>query len=278
MLPEIFTNNTIKQIIRRYNFAANKSLGQNFLVNHSLTRKIIALSGDLTNKTILEVGPGPGCLTKAILEEKIKKLILIEKDPSFFAFLKILEEQSVEKVRAICADFLKIDLQNFFACDSGVIISNLPYNISSEFLLKSCQNADLINKMVIMFQKEVAERIVAQPGTKKYGRISILTQSFFKVKKIINISPNAFDPQPKVYSAVVLFEKDKKLPIDIKLKNLEQVTHLLFSKRRKKVSSILKNYSNLGQLEFDLNLRPENLKLSNIYDLTRFIYSNYKNK
>ena len=235
-IPQIFLENTIKEIIKKYNFSAHKSMGQNFLINPSLTKKIISLSGDLSKHNIIEIGPGPGCLTRSILEqENIKKLILVEKDQKFIPFLEELCSQSKGKLEIINADILNIDFTKIFmAEEGGVIISNLPYNISSEFLLKSCKENKSISKMVVMFQKEVAERIIAQPGTKKYGRISVLVQSFFKVKKILNISPNAFTPQPKVNSAVILFTKNKKLPDHLTINDLEKTTQILFSKRRKK--------------------------------------------
>lgn len=271
-IPTIFLENTIKQIISKYNLIAKKSMGQNFLINPSLTQKIISLSGDLSRKTIIEIGPGPGCLTRAILEqEHIKKLILVEKDQKFIPFLEELQLQSESKIAIFNDDILKINFSKICTAEEGIIISNLPYNISSKFLLKSCKESNHISKMIIMFQKELAERIIAQPGTKKYGRISVLVQSFFKVKKILNIGPNAFTPQPKVNSAVVLFNKHKIIPDNLTIYHLEKATQLLFSKRRKKLSSILSSYNFLDELDINLNLRPENLELKDFFTIAEYL-------
>lgn len=268
VLPKVFLQNTIKEIIKKYDLDATKSLGQNFIINPSLTRKIVSQIGDIDGKIILEVGSGPGCLTMAILEKDIKKLVIVEKDQKFSALLK--EISAEDKVVVIFSDILDLDFGKNFD-EKIIIISNLPYNISTPFLVKACVNYQYISLMALMFQKEVAERIVAMPGSKKYGRLSVMAQSFFDVKKILNVNASAFVPQPKVQSSVLLFKVNKKIPDDISCDDLSKVTQLLFSQRRKKISTILSSFANLDKLNLDLNLRPDHLELSDFYMLSRFI-------
>lgn len=269
-VPEIFLHNTISDIIKKYDLIAKKSLGQNFIINPSLTRKIVSIIDEIDDKVVLEVGCGPGCLTMAILEKNIKQLMIVEKDKKFSPLLKEIVSSCDNKVSVIFDDILEIDFNSEFN-EKIIIIANLPYNISTPFLLKSCVNSQYIAEMLLMFQKEVADRITAVPGNKKFGRLSVMAQSFFDVSKVLNVNASAFTPQPKVQSAVVHFKNNKKIPEDISGDDLANITQLLFSQRRKKISTILSSFKDLDQLNIDLNLRPDHLQLSDFYMLSRFV-------
>ena len=277
-VPSIFLQHTIKEIIKKFGLDAHKSLGQNFIINPSLTRKIVSVVEDLGDKLVLEVGSVPGCLTMAILEQDIKKLFIVEKDNRFRALLNSIEDDSNNRVKVLFDDALDIDFSSLLegsklAEEKFIIISNLPYNISTPFLLKSCNNYQYISEMLLMFQKEVADRIVALPGNKNFGRLSVMTQSFFDVKKVLNVSNSAFIPEPKVQSAVVHFKVNKKIPTSISSDDLSKTTQLLFSKRRKKISTILSSYKGIEELGIDLNLRPDHLQLSDFFTISELVKS-----
>ena len=267
-LPQIFIDNTINEIIHKYGFRAKKSLGQNFIVNPSLTRKIVRFIAEIKDKTIVEVGSGPGCLTMALLEQQIRKLIIVEKDQDFSDFLNQIKKDSDTPVELIFNDILKADFASF-SRDKVTIIANLPYNISTPFLLKSCREHQYISEMLLMFQKEVADRIVAGANNKQYGRLSVMAQSFFDVKQVLTVNPEAFSPQPKVKSAIVHFKYNKKLPDHITYDDLSHSTELLFRNRRKKISFNLAPYNH--KLNLDLNLRAENLALKDFYHIAEVI-------
>jgi 16S rRNA (adenine1518-N6/adenine1519-N6)-dimethyltransferase len=256
-----------KEIIVKYGFTANKSFGQNFIINPSLTDKIVSNVADLEAKKVVEVGPGPSCLTRSILLAGCKNLTVIEKDSKFLPLLRDIKKD-YEFFNIVVGDALK---ESFSVIGSELtIISNLPYNISTPFLIKTCFESDDIDEMYLMFQKEVADRIVSSNGSKKWGRLSVMAQSFFDIEKIMDVSPNSFSPPPKVDSAILKFKKNKKIPEALNIKKLEDVVRLIFSQRRKKLNSVLKKYD-LGGSKIDLNLRAEMLSLSDIYELSQCI-------
>ena len=250
---------------------AKKSLGQNFLVDKNIITKIINVI-DIRNKNVLEIGPGTGNLTLEILQKSPKKVILIEKD-------NILADGLIKRfgdnVKVINKDILKIN-ENVLCNQSLVVFGNLPYNISTEILSKWILSLDT-NKvwfscLVLMFQKEVADRIISKFNTKDYGRLSILANWRLKIKKIFDVKPTSFQPKPKVESTVLFFEPKKNF---FKLKNprnLEKITRIFFMHRRKMIKkpfSILFKENIAYEMGIDLNLRPQNLDFNTYYELTK---------
>ena len=240
-----------------------KSLGQNFLIDQNII-DIIINTGDIKkNDTILEVGPGTGNLTQKILSKNYKKIFAVEMDK----FLtKKLYEKFKEKIILINDDILKID-EKKYSNEPLVVFGNLPYNISTQILVKWIRCINLNNtfkKFILMFQKEVADRILAETNSKNYGRLAVLSSWKLNIKKIIDVSPNSFYPIPKVKSSVLLI-KPKSEYFNLKnSKNLEHDTNIFFNQRRKMIKKplniIFKNINEISKkLNININDRPQNL-------------------
>mgnify|MGYP001386226200 FL=1 len=252
---------------------AKKSLGQNFLVDENILKKIVSII-KIENRSILEVGPGTGNLTSYILKKNPKKLIVIEKDNNLVILLK---KKFKEKIEIINKDILKINEKDL-AKEKLLVFGNLPYNISTEILAKWILNLDDKNfwfdSLILMFQKEVADRIISKFNSSKYGRLSILTNWKLDVDKICDIKSSSFFPKPKVDSSLLLF-KPKKIFYQFKNpKNLEKITRVFFNQRRKKLKKPFNilfkdNIGVLNSLKIDLNLRPHNLNQEIYYKLTK---------
>ena len=248
-----------------------KSLGQNFLIDNKILEKITNLI-DITNETVFEVGPGTGNLTEFILKQNPKKVIVIEKDVNLAENLK---KKFEEKVIVINDDVLKINESSFFN-EKVIVYGNLPYNISTEILIKwiiNLKNNFWFYNMILMFQKEVAERIIAGVNTKNYGRLSILSNWKLDVKKIIDIKPESFYPKPKVDSSVLFFSPKKQFHKINNPKNLEKITRVFFNHRRKMLRNPFNQLFNgnleiIDKLKIDLKLRPQNLDFDTYYKLT----------
>jgi 16S rRNA (adenine1518-N6/adenine1519-N6)-dimethyltransferase len=252
---------------------AKKSLGQNFLIDQNIIDKII-YTVEIKNKSILEIGPGTGNLTKNILKKKPKKLIVIEKDNHLAETLKINLNSSI---KIINNDVLKIN-ENNLDKDVLTVFGNLPYNISTEILCNWILNIKNKNfwfdNLVLMFQKEVADRIIADFNTKNYGRLSILARWKLDIKKICDVKPSSFYPKPKIDSSVLLLKPKLNFYPLKNSKNLEKLTRVFFMHRRKMLK---KPYNNLfngnldiaNRLKIDLNLRPQNLNFETYYNLTK---------
>jgi 16S rRNA (adenine1518-N6/adenine1519-N6)-dimethyltransferase len=262
-------------------YYAKKSLGQNYLIDLNIVKKIINLT-KIYNKDILEIGPGKGALTEQILKNKPKSLILIEKDDILSKDLK-LKYQNNKKIIIYNKDVLKFDFEEKLKDDS-IIFGNLPYNISSQILAKIIKFKKWPPKysdLIFMFQKEMAERIVGKFNTPKYGRLSILTNYRLKVLSKFNVSPNCFFPKPKVDSTILYFKPNKKIPKKIKnIENLEKITNILFSNKRKMInkgfSKLFKNPESLSRkLDINLSLRPEQLNENDFYRIVEY-YEKYK--
>ena len=232
-----------------------KSLGQNFLLDKNIIDKIIHAEKIGSNDVVLEVGPGTGSLTKSIVSQKPKKIYLIEKDEKL---ANDLEKQYLDKINILKEDILKIPYE-FYSGKKFLILGNLPYNISTKILSEWCLNKSLdISKMVLMFQKEVAERILAKVNSKNYSRITILSKWKFDIKKITDVKPNSFFPKPKVHSTVLEFIP-KRMINEIKdPKNLEKITKVFFSQRRK----MIKKPINILFKNFEFNYKKFNIKPS----------------
>ena len=251
---------------------AKKSLGQNFLIDQNIIDKIIN-TVEIDNKSILEVGPGTGNLTKAILKKNPKKLIVIEKDNNL---AELLKKDFDNNIKIINDDILKIN-ENKLDADVLTVFGNLPYNISTEILCNWIVNIKNKNfwfdNLVLMFQKEVAERIIAKFNTKNYGRLSILSNWKLEIEKICDVQPSSFFPKPKIDSSVLLLKpKLDFFPLS-NPKNLEKLTRTFFMHKRKmlKKSYNLLFKDNLDiakKLNIDLNLRPQNLNFETYYRLS----------
>jgi len=251
---------------------AKKSLGQNFLIDQNIIDKIIQ-TVEIKNKSILEIGPGTGNLTKNILKKKPKKLIVIEKDNVLAQSLKINLDSDI---KIINDDVLKID-ENNLDQDILTVFGNLPYNISTEILCNWIINIKNKNfwfdNLVLMFQKEVADRIIAKFNTKNYGRLSILSNWKLDIKKICDVQPSSFFPKPKINSSVLLLKPKINFYPLTNPKNLEKLTRIFFMHRRKmlKKSYNLLFNGNLeiaNKLNLDLSLRPQNLNFETYYKLS----------
>ena len=259
------------------NFSAKKSLGQNFLIDQKMINLITEV-GDINSKDIvLEVGPGTGNLTEKILEKKPKDFILIEKDKRL---VDLLNQKYGNKINIFNEDILKFSYKNYYD-KKLVIFGNLPYNISTQILAKwiKIQNLDkFCKRFVLMFQKEVADRIIAKTNTKNYGRLSIFANWKMNIEKIIDIEPISFKPAPKVKSTILMFTPKKKFFELNDPKNLEHVTNIFFSQRRKMIKKPLKflfdNFKDLErELNLDLNLRPQNLDNLTYYKISKMYES-----
>jgi len=251
---------------------AKKSLGQNFLIDQNIINKIINIV-EIKDKSILEIGPGTGNLTKNILEKNPKKLIVIEKDNDL---AKLLKKNLEDSVKIINDDVLKID-ENKLDADILTVFGNLPYNISTEILCNWILNIKNKNfwfdNLVLMFQKEVADRIIAKFNTKNYGRLSILSNWKLKIEKICDVQPSSFFPKPKINSSVLLLKPKLNFFPLTNPKNLEKLTRIFFMHRRKmlKKSYNLLFNGNLdiaNKLNIDLKLRPQNLNFETYYKLS----------
>src|SRR5210317_511481 len=251
---------------------AKKSLGQNFLTDQNIIEKIIE-TVEIKDKSILEIDPGNGNLTKHILKKKPKKILAIEKDNNLAG---LLNKNLNSDIKVINEDILKIDETNLDT-DKLTVFGNLPYNISTEILCKWILNIKdnkfWFDYLILMFQKEVADRIIADFNTKNYGRLSILSHWKLDIKKIFDVKPSSFFPKPKVDSSILLI-KPKLNFFEIKnSNNLEKLTRVFFMHRRKmlkKPYNILfnDNYQIAKKLKIDLNLRPQNLNFETYYKLT----------
>jgi 16S rRNA (adenine1518-N6/adenine1519-N6)-dimethyltransferase len=242
---------------------AKKSLGQNFLIDREVLQKIVSIT-DITNKEVLEIGPGSGNLTTYILKQKPKKLYVVEKDDDLAILLK---EKFDTEIKIINDDILKISESNISEQKLSVF-GNLPYNISTEILSKWILNIGSnfwFESLVLMFQKEVADRIISEFNNSNYGRLSILSSWKLNVKKILDIKPQSFSPRPKIDSSLLLFTPKENF-FELKdPKNLEKITRIFFSQRRKMLkkpfNQVFTNGKQVAEkFGIDLNLRPQNLE------------------
>ena len=250
---------------------AKKSLGQNFLIDKNIIEKIINIT-QINEKEILEVGPGTGNLTNEILKMKPKKIYLVEKDNDLSNSLK---EKFGNQVIIYNEDILKLN-EKKLSEEKLIVFGNLPYNISTEILcnwiLKLNNSNFWFNELILMFQKEVADRIISNFNSSFYGRITILSNWKLNIKKICDISPNCFSPRPKIESSLLHFTpKDTWVKIKDP-KNIEKITRIFFSHRRKMLkkpfNQLFKGDERiLKKLKIDLNLRPQNLDLNTYYKL-----------
>ena len=249
-----------------------KSLGQNFLIDQNILKKIVSLI-KVEDKSVLEIGPGTGNLTSYILKNNPKKFLVVEKDKFLVDHLK---KKFGSKIIIIHDDILKINEKKLFN-EKLIVFGNLPYNISTEILAKWIINLDhknfWFNSLILMFQKEVADRILSKFNSSNYGRLTILANWKLEIEKICDIKPGSFFPKPKVDSSLLFFKPKKIFQQFKNSKNLEKITRIFFNQRRKKIKTpfniLFKGNDNvLNKLNLDLNLRPQNLDQNIYYKLT----------
>ena len=249
---------------------AKKSLGQNFLIDKNILEKIVNVV-DFQNKTILEVGPGTGNLTSFILNKNPRKVFVVEKDNELVSDLR---NKFNDKLIIINDDVLKIDETKLFN-DKVIVFGNLPYNISTEIISKWILNLKQnfwFECLILMFQKEVANRIIANLNTSSYGRLSIICNWKLNIKKLFDIKPNAFSPKPKIDSSLLFFYPKKKF---VKIKdpsNLQKITRIFFNQRRKMIKKPFNQLFNgnkkiIDKLNINLTMRPQNINLDTYYKL-----------
>ena len=250
---------------------AKKSLGQNFLIDQDIIDQITSII-EIKDRSILEIGPGTGNLTSKIFDKAPKKVIVIEKDNNL---AKLLEDSFGSKMTIINQDVLMVN-ENFIDKEKLTVFGNLPYNISTEILCKWITNInddDLwFDHLILMFQKEVADRIIAKFNSKTYGRLSILSNWKLNIKKVFDIKPSCFSPRPKVDSTVLLFEPKKKIFKLNNPKSLEKITRTFFMHRRKMIKKPFNllfngNTQVAERLNIELNLRPQNLDFETYFKL-----------
>jgi 16S rRNA (adenine1518-N6/adenine1519-N6)-dimethyltransferase len=233
----------LRDVIRRHDLSARKSLGQNFLLDLNLTGRIARAAGPLSGVTVIEIGPGPGGLTRALLAEGAQRVIAIERDDRAIAALREIAERYPNRLDIAAADALTFDVRPLLGDPPARIVANLPYNIATALLIAWLSVEPWppwYDRMVLMFQREVAERIVAPPGSKTYGRLSVLTGWRCSARILFDIAPSAFVPPPKVTSSLVEFIP-RPDPAACDREMLERVTQAAFGQRRKMLRQSLKS-------------------------------------
>lgn len=255
---------SLGETIRIYQLHARKSLGQHFLLDPLINQQIIALAGNLDGRNVVEVGPGPGGLTRALLESPAQQIIGVEVDQRALLILKELQNYYPNRFTIVEHDASKLDLTTLCSTPRQ-IIANLPYNIGTHLFLGWLRQIQAWERLTLMFQLEVAERICAQPNTKFYGRLSVIAQWVANCSIVKRIPPGAFSPPPKVYSAVISVIPHQQQPSAIMFKAMEKVTAAAFGQRRKMLRSALKNIGGrnlLDQTNIDGERRAETLTIA----------------
>ena len=266
---------TIKETLKKNNIKINKSLGQNFLFDLNLTDKIVKKSEPIC-PTVIEIGPGPGGLTRSILKKKPDVLYTIDKDKQSEKMLTEIKKKYKDRLIIITDDALHYPIWEL-GTPPRQVIANLPYNTGTKMLtlwLKHIQHFDLVT---LMFQKEVADRIIAKPGSKNYGRLSILTNWLTKSKKLFDIPSEAFIPRPKVISSVIQLQPLHKPLYNVSFESIEKITQIAFSQRRKMIKTSLKTLNGgiiLKELDISPSLRPENLSIIEFCKIAKKLYEN----
>lgn len=251
---------------------AKKSLGQNFLIDKNIIKKIVSLS-DIFNRDVLEIGPGTGNLTEYILKQRPNKLFLVEKDK---LLCNRLQSKFQNEVKIKNEDILKINEKNI-SNHKLIVFGNLPYNISTEIVcnwILKLKNDFWFSELILMFQKEVADRIISKMNSSNYGRLAIFLNWKMDIKKVFDISPNCFYPKPKIHSTLIHFTPKNNYFELNEGKNLEKITRVFFNQKRKKIKNPLKqlfpNYHEVSEkLKLDLNLRPQNLSLKTYCNIVK---------
>jgi len=259
----------LRDVINQHGLRARRSLGQNFLLDLNLTARIARAAGNLSDTNVIEIGPGPGGLTRALLDTDAVKITALEMDFRAVAALEELKLAYPERLEIIETDAMKIDVASLTPAPR-VIVANLPYNIATPLLLNWLRQIDQYKGLTLMFQKEVADRLCAAPRTKAYGRLSIIAQWLCHVSAAFNVDKSAFTPPPKITSTIVNFVPREKPLVDVNFKALETVTAAAFGQRRKMLRTSLKSLS-LKPEDFGIpeTARAEELSVEQFCQLAR---------
>ncbi|MER9018621.1 16S rRNA (adenine(1518)-N(6)/adenine(1519)-N(6))-dimethyltransferase RsmA [Mesorhizobium sp. M0898] len=269
----------LREVIERHGLQAKKALGQNFLLDLNLTSKIARTAGDLSDVTVIEVGPGPGGLTRALLLNGARRVVAIERDERCLAALAEIANHYPGRLEIIAGDALKTDFAALAKGESGgpaKIVANLPYNIGTELLIRWLTVTEwppFYTSMTLMFQREVAERIAASPGSDAYGRLGVLAGWRTEARIAFDVPPQAFTPPPKVTSSVVhLVPRASPLPAEVK--RLSRVTEAAFGQRRKMLRQSVKSLGGealLARAGIDPTRRAETLSVEEFVRLTNAV-------
>lgn len=247
---------SISSYAKRFGLIPKKSLGQNFIYDESLCDRIVGLAGDLKDQVVIEIGPGPGGLTRAILKHNPRKLTVVEIDQRSIDLLQDLQT-SYPILQIIHSDALQLSLNELADNGKVHIISNLPYNIGTKLLIKWSREMEAISSITCMLQKEVVERICASISTKEYSRLSVILQLLFHTKKLFDVARDALYPKPKVTSSIVQLIPRSHPPSKSEIETLEKLTRFVFSMRRKKIAKSLGVLtSKASQILEELNINP----------------------
>ena len=229
----------LREVIARHGLAARHALGQHFLLDANLTARIVRLAGDLTGRHVIEVGPGPGGLTRALLDSPAATVTAIEIDPRAVAAMQELAATDPTRLRIVTGDALALDLATLVPRPRR-IVANLPYNIATPLLIGWLRQAAAFEGFTLMFQQEVADRIAAAPGSRTYGRLSVLAQWICKVEPGLRLPPAAFVPPPRVFSAVLCLTPHPAQPDPARFARMERLTAAAFGQRRKMLRAALR--------------------------------------
>jgi 16S rRNA (adenine1518-N6/adenine1519-N6)-dimethyltransferase len=267
----------LRDVIAAYDLRAKKTLGQNFLFDLNLTRRIARSSGPLNSATIYEVGPGPGGLTRALLSEGAARVVAVERDERCLPALAEIAAAYPGKLEIVSADALKLDERTLFGASRVRVAANLPYNVGTALLVKWLtlqQWPPFWDSLTLMFQREVAERIVAKPGTAAYGRLSVLAQWRSTAKILFDVSRSAFVPPPKITSSIVRLEPLAAPVAPARLDDLEKITAAAFGQRRKMLRQSLKGLATNAEERIRAaglapTARPEQLAVAEFASLAR---------
>jgi len=244
----------LREVIARFDLGARKALGQNFLLDLNLTGRIARSAGDLSGVTVIEVGPGPGGLTRALLNSDAAVVVAVERDNRCIVALADLVEASEGRLRLIEGDALEVDPEAI-APAPRAIVANLPYNVATPLLIGWLKRIEQFRSLTLMFQREVADRLSAKPGTKAYGRLSVIAQWRAEVRPLFNLPARAFTPPPKIESTVVHFIP-RLSPEPAEFSAMEAVTAAAFGQRRKMLRASLKSLGNAEALIEEARLIP----------------------
>jgi len=269
-MTDLSTLPPLRESLAEHDLLANKSFGQHFLLDLNITRKIARLAGPLDGETVIEVGPGPGGLTRALLEAGAR-VIAVEKDPRFLPLLAELVEAAEGRLTLVEADALEVD-EAALTGGRGHVVSNLPYNVGTPLLIKWLTRPWRPVSLSLMFQKEVADRIAAPVGASAYGRLSVICQAICQARVIMDLPARAFTPPPKVASAVVRLDPRPDAPPPAEIAALERVTAAAFGQRRKMLRSSLRTLGGealCASAGVDPNVRAETVPVSGFLALAR---------
>jgi 16S rRNA (adenine1518-N6/adenine1519-N6)-dimethyltransferase len=265
----------LREVIARHELAARRALGQHFLLDANLTQRIVRAAGPLDGRHVVEIGPGPGGLTRALLASDAASVTVVEVDQRAVAAMHELAKEAHGRLRVVAADALSVDVASLVPSPRQVV-ANLPYNIATPLLIGWLRHASAFERLTLMFQQEVAERICADPGTAAYGRLSILVQWICDAALLLRIPPSAFVPPPKVFSAVVGLVPRPAQPEAALFKVMERVTAAAFGQRRKMLRSAMRELGGealLQEAEIAADRRAETLSVAEFDRLARSVHA-----